>query len=168
MRKLILSLVIIFGLSSFNLCAFSAPEDIIYVDLFEIFSKYEKTEDYDKMLEKKQSKEEEGLSEKKKEIEKLREELKLLKESQREEKRKEIEDRATTFESERRQALLDLKRERDDKMKEILKDIEGAVENYARRNKISVVLKKAAISYGNARMDKTKEIINILNRNYKK
>ncbi|MBN2120752.1 MAG: OmpH family outer membrane protein [Candidatus Omnitrophica bacterium] len=167
MKKLILGLVLLFGLSSFGLEAFSA-EDMVYIDLFEVFSKYKKTEDYDKVLEGQQSEKEKDLESIKSEIDKLQEEFKLLKESEKDSKKKEIEDKASDFDSKRREAFLDLKKDRDEKMKEILEDIEKVVEQYAKKNRVRLVLKKAAVAYGDPGLDRTKEIITLLNKDYKK
>ena len=53
-------------------------------------------------------------------------------------------------------------------MKDIFKDIKAAVKNYAKKNKISLVLTKNAIAFGDSRMDKTDEIIKALNSSYKR
>ena len=168
MRKFIVVAVLFFGLYTLDFCVFSQSQDSVYIDLLEVFSKYKKTEDYDKVLESKQSKKEEGLEEKKKEIDKLQEELKLLKESEKEKKKEEIEAKVGDFDSLRRQAFLDLRRERDDKMKEILQDIDEAVEKYAKKNRLKMILKKAAVAYGDKSLDRTKAIIDILNKGYKR
>ena len=68
------------------------------------------------------------------------------------------------FDNERKQAFLDLKKQRDEKMKDILEDIEDEVEKYAKKHKIRVVLKKAAVAYGNKKLDKTQDIIKLLNK----
>ena len=154
--------------ASFFISGLVFAENIICVDLFEVFSKYKKTEDYDKVLEKKQNEKEKELEKQKEELDKLREELKLLKENERKAKQKELEAKANDFDSLRRETLLDLRKERDEKMKEILEDIEKAIERYAKSNKVSIVLKKGAVSYIDRKLDKTKEIIKILNKEYKK
>ena len=165
MKRLIVGLAFVFGLTSLNLCAFS-QQDAVYIDLLEVFSKYKKTEDYDKILESKQGKKEEGLEEQKKQIDKLQEELKLIKDSEKEKKKQEIEAKVMSFDEERRQAFLDLRKERDDKMKEILQDIESAVEKYAKKNRLKMVLKKAAVAYGDKSLDKTQEIVDLINKSF--
>ena len=165
MKSLIVGLAFVFGLVTFNLCVFS-QQDAVYIDLLEVFSKYKKTEDYDKVLESKQEKKEQGLEEQKKLIDKLQEELKLIKDSEKDKKKEEIEAKVSSFDEERRQAFLDLRKERDDKMKEILQDIENAVEKYAKKNRLKMVLKKAAVAYGDKSLDKTQDIVNIINKDY--
>lgn len=166
MRGLVIGVMLGVLLVSFN--AYPETQNIVYVDLFEVFNKYKKTEDYQNVLEKEQGKKESELEKQKKEIDKLQEEFKLLKDSEKEKKRKALEAKASDFDIQRRQALLDLKKDRDEKMKEILKDIETAIEKYARKNKLTLVIKKAAITYGDKRLDKTQDIIKILNKEYKK
>jgi len=168
MRKLVVGIVLVFGLVVFDFCALAQSQDAVYIDLLEVFSKYKKTEDFDKVLESKQGEKEKGLEKKKREIDKLQEELKLLKESEQERKRGEIEAKVGDFDNLRRQAFLDLRKERDDRMKEILQDIEKAVEKYAKKNKLKMVLKKAAVAYGDKSLDKTEAVVSILNKEYKK
>ena len=166
MRRLALVVTLVAVVVSFNLPCFA--ENMVYIDLFEVFTKYKKTEDYDKVLEEQQNEKEKDLEVLKDEIGKLQEEFNLLKESEKEKKKEEIETKAGDFDSKRREAFLDLKKDRDEKMKEILKDIEEVVENYARKKKYTMVFKKAAVAYGDSKLDKTDEIIDILNKGYKK
>ena len=167
MKKLFLVLTLAACAISFNaICA--AADDLVFIDLFEVFTKYNKTEDYDKVLEEQQGEKEKTLEALKDEITKLQDEFNLLKESEKDKKKKEIETKAQNFDSKRREAFLDLKKERDEKMKEILKDIEREVEVYAKKNRLPLVLKKAAVAYGDDRLDKTKEIINLLNKKYRR
>lgn len=148
--------------------ALANSESLIYVDLLKIFNKYQKTADYDKTLQVKQKKKQEELSTYKKEIEKMRQQMKLLKSKEQESKRKEIEKKAEEYNFKRQQAFLDLRKERDEKMKEILDDITKAVEKYAKAHRIGVVLKKASLIYGGSSLDKTEDILRILNSEYKK
>ena len=166
MKKLFLVLTLAACAISFN--AVCAAQDMVFIDLFEVFTKYAKTEDYDKVLEEEQEVKEKGLEALKDEIAKLQEEFNLVKESEKERKKKDIEAKAGVFDSKRREAFLDLKKERDERMKEILKDIEEVVESYAKKNRLPLVLKKAAVAYGDRKLDKTKEIINLLNKKYRR
>ncbi|RKY35618.1 MAG: hypothetical protein DRP80_00200 [Candidatus Omnitrophota bacterium] len=168
MGRLLRGVIVMLVSLGFLASSLAYAEDIICVDLFEVFSKYKKTEDYDKLLEEKQNKKEEELEKEKKELDKLKEQLKLIKESEREVKKKEIEEKTSEFNDLRRQALLDLKKERDTRMKEILEDIQAAIEKYAEKNKVKIVLKKSAVSFVDSKLDKTKDIINIINKEYKK
>jgi len=93
--------------------------------------------------------------------------MKLLKDSERSKKSKEIADKKEAFNQETRKALLDLKKERDMKMKEVLGDIKQVISDYAKKNKQKIVLKKAAVAYADKKLDKTDEIIKLLNKSYK-
>ncbi len=168
MRKITAVLVAAgFSLSLINGFVFSAPQDTLYVNMLEVFNQYNKTSDYDKKLEKEQKQEETLLRQKKDEITKLSGQIKLLKDSERSKKEKELSDKKNAFNQETRKALLDLKKERDVKMKEILGDINRVISDYAKKNKQQIILKKAAVAYADERLDKTDEIIKLLNKSYK-
>ncbi len=168
MRKFIIGLLFFFCIGSVGFDSLAAESNIIYVDLFEVFNEYEKTIEYDKDLEKEQSKREEEWGSLEEQISKLREQSKLLNEEKKKAKEEEIRKKRGALAEEKRKTLLDLRKERDQRMEEILKDINSAIEKYAKKNKVDLVLKKAAVAYGENKMEKTGEIIAILNKEYKK
>lgn len=163
--KRVLIIAGIFFVFTWGVC-FSRELSIVYVDLFEVFNKYRKTEEYDAKLEKEQSQKEKELQELNDELAKLTEEAKLLKDKDKEKKEKEISEKRQEFSQKKREIILDLRKKRDEEMREILEDIQKVIENYAKKNKIDIVLKKAGIAYGDESLDKTKEIISILNKKY--
>ncbi len=169
MKKIIVVLTVVFAFSSFGSSAFSAePKKIMYVDLFKVFNEYQKTEEYDKVLEDKKEKEKKDWEDKQKKIDELTEKAKLLSDQEKQKQAEKIKKERQELLQEKRSDLLDLRKERDQRMEDILKDIEGIIEEYAKKNKIDLVVKKAAVVYGDSSLDKTQDIIKMLNRRYKK
>ncbi len=141
--------------------------EVGYVDIYQIFNEYQKTKDYDKVLEKERAEKEKELEGKKEDIRKMQEKLELMKESQQEKEREKITKAAMDYRELERQYLLDLKKKRDDKMKEIVADIDKVVEDYAYKNKYDIILNKGAVLYGGKKYDITQDILRIVNQKYK-
>ena len=139
-----------------------------YVDLSRIFDEYGKTKEYDKVLEKKHSEYE---SVRNKKLEKLREsqqKLSLLKEEEKAKLQEDMDkDRADLLEFDRQQQT-DLRKQRDEKIREILLEIEKIVRDYAEKEKYNLILNDRVLIYGRKEMDITEPILKILNETYNK
>ncbi len=165
MRKLVIGLAAFVFLAT--LPVFAQGMSMAYVDVLEVFNKYKKTEEYDGMLEKKKAIKEKELEQQKNDIEKLRTELKMLKEAEKKAKQGELEAKIDQYNTSLRGIALDLKKERDERMRDILDDIQKSIEAYAKENKISLIFREGAIAFGDKSMDKTEDIIRIINTKYK-
>ena len=141
--------------------SYVAAEKIGYVNLSRLFNEYAKTADYERMLEEKAKRS--GLYEKEKEIERLRNQLLLLSERERQRKEQEIRERLEDI----RRLNLELTKERDEKMREILKDIEEAIREYALKNGFSLVLDDRVVVYRDESLDLTDKVLEILKKKYK-
>ncbi len=149
--------------------AFAQGNKIIFVDMIKVFDNYQKTIDYDKSLQAEKASKKKALDKKKEEIEKLKNEIKLIsKASDRKSKKAELSKKLDDYNASLRNLLVDLQKERDERMKDILKDIKAVIKNYAKKNNISLVLARNAIAFGDKSMDKTSEIIKMLNSSYKR
>ncbi|UCC96125.1 MAG: OmpH family outer membrane protein, partial [Candidatus Omnitrophota bacterium] len=95
-----------------------------YVDLFQIFNEYEKTKKYDNVLEKERRDKETTLKKKKEEIKKMQGKLNLLKDEEQKKQRANIVAAEKEYRLMEREAFVDLRKRRDERMKEILEDIE--------------------------------------------
>jgi outer membrane protein len=160
-------LVVVLGVILYTQQVFCA-EKLGYVNLSAIFNAYTKTKEYDKILEAEQKKYEEERQKKAEEIKKLQDKLSLLNEKQRAKKKDEVEEKIKSFQEfdmERRQ---DLRRERDEKMKEILQDIERAIRQYAEKEGYTLVFNDRVLVYQAKEYDLTDKIIEIVNNNYKR
>jgi outer membrane protein len=156
-----------FGLSV--LVATAAAEDKLgYVDLSRIFSEYAKTKDYDKILTDKENAYTAERDKKVTDIKQLQEKLNLLSDKEKEAKKTDLESKVKDLQEFDRQKQTDLRKEQDEKMKDILKDIEETVKRYAEKEGYSLVFNDRVLIYQNKNMDITDKIIDSLNKSSKK
>lgn len=137
-------------------------EKIGFVDLSKLFDSYAKTVLYEKELEEKV--ERSGIFEKEKEIEELRDQLSLLSEKEKSKKEAELKRKFEDLQK----LNLELTRERDEKMKEILRDIEEAISEYATKSGFSLVLNDRVLVYQDKSLDLTDKVLEILKKKYEK
>lgn len=145
-----------------------AVEKFAYVDLSRIFSEYGKTKDYDKVLVEKESGYEAERNKKVDEVKQLQDKINLLSEKEKTAKKPELETKVKALQDFDRQRQTDLRKEQDEKMKELLKDIEEAVKQHAEKEGYSMVFNNRVLVYENKTMDITAKVIQILNKGYKK
>lgn len=162
-KKMIFVLAFVFGVSSFAGTAFSKTDKVMYVDLFKVFNEYKKTKEYDEQLEKRKEEKKESWEEKQEQIKEMQDKAKLLSKKEKENMQEKINEKRRKLLKEKRSDLLDLRKDRDEKMEEILQEIKGVIEDYARKNKFDMIVKKAAVVYGDDSLDKTDEILKIIN-----
>ena len=166
--KKIFILVSFLVLVLFSLNVFSKELKIGYVDFLKVYDEYQKTKDYQEIIEKKRIQKEEDLKKKAQEIEKLQNKINLLKDKEKEKEKENLEKLVKDFEDMRRKSFLDLKKERDEKLKEILEDIKSVIDNYAKKNNFDIILNGEAILFGNNSLDITSDIMKLLKEKYKK
>ena len=94
--------------------------------------------------------------------------MNILNEKEKTAKKKEMEDKVKSFEEVDRQKRTDLAKEQDEKMREILKDIEEAVKKYAEKEGYTMVFNDRVLVYQIKSMDITGQVIDILNKGYAK
>ena len=139
-----------------------------YVDLSRVFDEYGKTKEYDAVLEKKHTEYEDARNKK---LDGIREEqgkLALLKEGEKAKLQETIDkDKADLLEFDRQQQT-DLKKQRDDKIREILLEIEKIVHDFAEKEKYTLILNDRVLIYGDKSMDLTEKVLKLLNDSYKK
>lgn len=139
-----------------------------YVDLSRLFDEYEKTKEFDKSLESDHNVFQE---ERDKRIEAIREEqgrLALMKEEEREKLEAELEKKKEELLEFDRQKRTDLTKQRDEKVREILLEIEKVVSDYAEKEKYAYILNDRVLIFGAEEFDLTDEVLKILNEKYKK
>ena len=167
MKKIIIILTGIFFLGLFSTQVSAKDLKVGYVNIFKVFNEYKKTVDYDKKLAQKQKIKEQEIDKKKDKIKKEQNSLSLLKESEQKKQREKILKEVRELQEISRQAFLDLKKERDQSMKEIINDINNVVKKYAKTKKYDLIITGKSLLYANKSMDLTDEIISILNKNYR-
>ncbi len=134
-----------------------------YVDLSRLFDEYYKTKEYDKVLEGQHKAYEQ---ESKGKIEHIREaqgKLALLKEDQKKDTEQEIEKMKNDLLEYDRQKKADLTKERNEKIREILLEIEKIVSGYAEQNGYSVILNDRVLIFADKGLDLTEMILKNLN-----
>lgn len=155
--------MVVFGLGA---NAFAAGK-MAYVDLSSTFDKYEKTKTFDQSLSTTQQAKEKELEQMNNEIKALEDKMSLLSEKEKAAKQKELEDKAKKFQQRQAEIGMDLRKDRDDKLKEILQDIEKVVQAYAQKNGYDFIFNDRVLLYGAASADVTQDVIDILNSEYK-
>ncbi|MDP2652966.1 MAG: OmpH family outer membrane protein [Candidatus Omnitrophota bacterium] len=144
------------------------PMKIATMDLSKVFDNYEKTKAYDTEFEAKYKAVEQDRNQK---IEKLREannKLALVKEDEKMKLQKEIDQMTSELRDYDRQKEIDFQKERNDKVREILLEVEKVVSEYSKAEKIDIVLNDRVLIYGNEILDISETILNKLNESYNK
>lgn len=157
---------VVFVLSFF--VAAGAAEKFGYVDLSRIFSEYGKTKDYDKVLTDKENSYTTERDKKVNEIKQFQDKLNLLSDREKDAKKSDLETKVKTLQDFDRQKQADLRKDQDEKMKELLKDIEDAVKKYAEQEGYTLVFNDRVLVYQDKKMEITDKIIEILNKSYKR
>jgi Skp family chaperone for outer membrane proteins len=140
-----------------------AAEKMAYVDLSRIFSEYNKTKEYDKVLTDKEKIYTEEREKKATEVKGFQDKLSLLTEKEQEAKKSELDAKVKALQEYDRQRQTDLRKEQDEKMKEIMKDIEEAVKTYSIKEGYTLVFNERVLIYQSKNLDITDKIISILN-----
>lgn len=169
MRSFTTVIVLVIFIFSAAGLTFSEPLKIGYINLGKIFDEYEKTKEYDKTLEAKGTEKQKERDKLVNDIKRLKDELELLSEKGREEKQNQIDSKVTElkkFDTEVRETLT---RQRDNFLKEIIKEIYATVEEYGQKEKYTMIIRaEGMVIYGDKGVDMTDQIIKILNERYKK
>jgi len=139
-----------------------------YVNFMQVYNEYQKTKDYDGRLEEKKAEIEKKLNAKKEKIQEMRNKMSVLNEKEQEKEKGKLEKEVQEFRNLERKAFIDIKKERDEKMREIFEDVASIVEDYAKKKGYDLILDQPAIIYGKKVMDVTKDILKKANKQYKK
>lgn len=145
-----------------------AEEKMGSVDLGRIFNEYGKTKDYEKSVTEKTGLYETDRNKKVTEIKQFQDKLNLLSEKEKEAKKPELENKVKTLQEYDRQKQTDLRKEQDEKMKELLKDIEETIKKYSEKEGFTIVFSDRALAYQSKKLDITDKIVELLNAGYKK
>ena len=169
MKRVLFSIMLatVFALLSGPVGAADAPAKIGYVDLSRLFDEYHKTKEYDKVLEAKNAEYEKELNGK---IEKIKEEqqkLNLLAEDKKAQVEQDIEKMKAELLEFDRQKKQDLTKERNEKIREILLEIEKIVSNYAEKENYAIILNDRVLIYGQQTFNLTEQVLLNLNSDQK-
>jgi outer membrane protein len=145
-----------------------AAEKFGYVDLSRVFSEYGKTKEYDKTLSDKETAYNSEREKKVNEVKQLQDKINLLSDKEKESKKTELTNKIKSLQDLDREKQTDLRKEQDEKMKDILKDIEDAVKQYAQKEGYTMVFNDRVLVYQDKDLEITDKVIEILNKGYKK
>jgi Skp family chaperone for outer membrane proteins len=145
-----------------------AADKFAYVDLTKIFSEYTKTKDYDKVLGDKQSAYESERDKMVAEVKGFQDKLNLLSDKDKEAKKSELENKIKNLQEFDRQKQGDLCKEQDERMKELLKDINESIKQYAEKEVYTMVFNDRVLVYQDKSLDITDKIVAIVNKGSKK
>jgi len=148
--------------------SFAKESKIGYVDILGVFNDYKKTQDYDEKLEQIAKRKSETLDEKKQKIEEMQEKLSLIKEEKQEGKKEELTQAIEEYKELERKIFLELRQDKETKMKEIVEDMNSVINDYALENKFDLIVNKNSVLYGQDSLDITSVILDLMNKKYKK
>lgn len=168
MRRFTLVVGVVILVLAFALGVANAADKFAYIDLTRVFSEYSKTKDYDKVLGDKEQVYTNERDKKVEEIKQFQNKLNLLSDKEKEAKKTELENKVKALQDYDRQKQTDLRKEQDDKMKDILKDIEAAVKQYSEKQGYTMVFNDRVLVYQDKSLDITSQILDILNKGSKK
>jgi outer membrane protein len=146
----------------------SAADKFAFVDLGRAFNEYKKTKDYDKVLADKESLYETERNKKVADIKQYQDKMNLLSDKEKEAKRPELETKIKSLQESDRQKQVDLRKEFNEKRAEVLKDIDNAIRQNAQSGGYTLVFNEAGVLYNVKSLDITDQILDALNKGYKK
>jgi Skp family chaperone for outer membrane proteins len=144
--------------------AAQAADKLAYIDLSKTFSEYNKTKDFDKKLTDKESAYITERDKKLGDFNALKDKYALLSDKEKDAKKNELESKAKSLKDFITQKEGDLRKEQEEKMKEILNDIQAAVKDYSEKNGITLVFNDRVLVYQLKALEITDEVIAILNK----
>jgi Skp family chaperone for outer membrane proteins len=160
--RIFLTLLMICGLSS---QAFAQDIKMGFVDLSRLFDEYYKTKEYDEQLEMMHGKFEGERNDKISEIREAQARLGLLTEDQKDSLETDIEEMKAELLEYDRQQKQDLTKQRNERIQEILLEIEKVVSDYAEKQDYGIILNDRVLIYGAETYDLTDQVLTILNDN---
>ena len=134
------------------------------IDLSRAFDEYEKTKQSDKVLEGKGNEKKAERDKKVTEIKKLKGEMDLLSDEGKQEKQAMIDQKVKELQQFDREVRDGLRGERDQMVREILKDIDQVIQEYGNEQGYTIILNDRVLLYKDKNLDLTEEIIKRLNK----
>ncbi len=143
-----------------------AVKKIGVMDLSKVFDNYQRTKEYDAVLEGKTKDYEKARNEKIDKIKELQNKMALLKDDEKEKVTKDLETMRNDLASFDQTQQTDLKKQRDDKIREILLEIEKTTSDFAKKEKYDIIFNDRVLVYGTEGMDVSSQVLEILNASY--
>ncbi len=146
--------------------AFAKDLKVAYVDLSRVFDNYQKTKDFDAVLQKEGEGFKQELDAKVQKVRDAQSKLALLKDDEKQKVSAQIEkDKADLIEFDK-QKRTELAKKRDDKVREILLEVEKIVSNMAKKEGYSFIFNDRVLIYGDQEQNITDKVLKSLNDSY--
>lgn len=143
---------------------FSEESKIATLDLSRAFDEFQKTKESDKILEGKGNEKKAERDKKVTEIKKLKGELDLLSDEGKKEKQAMIDQKVKELQEFDREVRDSLRGERDQMVREILKEIDQTIQEYGHEKGYTMILNDRVLLYKDKTLDVTEDIIKRLNK----
>jgi len=167
-RVLGLVVIMLFTLGIFCVTAQAEGLKVGYIDVSTVFDEYKRTVDSDEALEKETQGKQEEREKKASKIKRMMDELELLSEKGRQEKQVEIDKKVDELKGYDMQTRRNLRKKRDEMVTDILKEIDDVVKEYAENNGFDLILNDTVLLYKKDAMNITQNILEILNKQYRR
>ncbi len=141
-------------------------EKSAFVDVAKVFDSYNKTKDNDRNLQQAGKKKEEERDAIVHEIRQAKDEMALLSDEAKAKKQDSLTNKMKELEGFDAKTRQDLGEQRNKVVRDIFKDIDAAIQKYGQAKGLDVIYNERALLYHNAKMDITKDITDILNKEY--
>ena len=163
----VFGLAVMFGCMA-AVCSLAGDLKIAYVDLSKVFDGYQKTKEFDAVL---QSEGEVFQRERDAMIQKIQDaqsKFNLMNDTQKAAMEKDIEKQKNDVVAYDKEKRTELAKKRDDKVREILAEIQKIVSDLAKREGYTYVLNDRVLIYGDPQSNVTDVVLKTLNDSYKK
>ncbi len=137
-----------------------------YVDVKKIFEGYEKTKALEKQLEEAKGKKQGEREKMVADIERLKNELELLSDKAKEEKKKLVSDKVDSLTEFDHDIRTELTKQRDNMVRDVLKEVETAIQEYGKKEDYRMIFTEAVLLYGSEGDDLTGKVLEALNKKY--
>jgi len=141
-----------------------AADKLAYIDLSKTLGDYYKTKDYDKVLTDKQNSYNAERDKLINEVKQLQDKMNLLSDKEKDAKRSDFENKVKNLQEFDRQKQADLRKEQDEKMQELLKDINEAIKQLADKEGYTMVFNDRVLVYQDKTLDITDKVIEVINK----
>ncbi|MCB9799333.1 MAG: OmpH family outer membrane protein [Candidatus Omnitrophica bacterium] len=159
------ALMMIFSTAFFSLSA-QAAEKYAFINVAEVFDKYQKTVDHDRGLQETGKKKEEERDVIVRTIRQLKDELVLLNDDAKATKQEALDAKIRELQEFDRAAKQELGENRRDVIQEIFKDIDDVVQAYGKREGYDLIFNERALIYRSDKFDITQPVLEELNKTY--
>ena len=163
----VFGLAVVFGCMA-AVCSLAGDLKIAYVDLSKVFDGYQKTKEFDAVLQS-----EGGVFQKERDamiqrIQDAQGKLNLMNDAQKTAMQADIEKQKNDVVAYDKEKRTELAKKRDDKVREILAEIQNVASDLAKKAGYTYVLNDRVMIYGDPQFNVTDQVLKTLNDSYKK